>query len=82
MFENGILRKISGLKENEITEEYRRLHANELYDLYCSPKYFSDDQIKKHEMGGACGTYGVEERWIQVLMGRPDGKRPLGTPKR
>ena len=33
-------------------------------------------------MGGACGTYGLEERCIQVFVGRPDGKRPLGTPKR
>ena len=66
MFENRILRKISGSKEDEITEEWRRLHKDELYDLYSSPKYFSGDHIKKNEKDGACGTYGVEERCVQV----------------
>jgi hypothetical protein len=36
------------------------------------------DQIKKNEMGGVCGTYGRQER---VLLGIPEGKRPLGKPR-
>jgi hypothetical protein len=64
VFENRILRKISGSKEDEITGEWRRLHKDEFYDLYSSPKYFSGDQIKKNEMDGACGTYGVEEKRV------------------
>jgi hypothetical protein len=40
-----MLRKISGSKGDEITEEWRRLHVDELYDLYFSLKYFSDDQM-------------------------------------
>jgi hypothetical protein len=40
-----MMRKRSGSKEDEITEEWRRLHADELYDLYFSLKYFSDDQL-------------------------------------
>jgi hypothetical protein len=40
-----------------------------------STKYYSDDQIKKNLMGGACSKYGGEER---VLVMKPEGKRPLG----
>jgi len=45
-------------------------------------KYYSGDQIKKNEMGWACGTNGGEERCIQGLVGRSDGKRILGRPRR
>jgi hypothetical protein len=40
-------------------------------------KYFLCDNIKKIEMGSACSTYGVQERW----WGTPEGKRPLGRPR-
>ena len=33
-------------------------------------------------MGGACSAYGGEERIIRVLVGKPEGKRPLGRPRR
>jgi hypothetical protein len=42
---------------------------------YCS---CSGDKIEKNEMGGACSAYGGEERRIQGLVGKPEGKRPLG----
>jgi hypothetical protein len=44
VFENRVLREIFGLKRDEVEGEWRRLHNEELYDLYCSPKG-SDDQI-------------------------------------
>ena len=37
VFENRVLRRIFGPKRDEVTEEWRRLHKEELYDLYCSP---------------------------------------------
>jgi hypothetical protein len=42
--------------------------------------YRSGDQIEKNEMAGGCSTYGGEERCIlyKVLVGKPEGKRPLG----
>ena len=40
------------------------------------------DQIKKNEIGGACSTYGGEQRCIQDLVGKPEGKRPLGRTRR
>ena len=40
------------------------------------------DKIKKNEMGGACGAYGGGKRHVRVLLGKPEGKRPLGRPRR
>jgi len=40
VFENRVLRRIFGPKRDEVTEEWRRLHKEELYDLYCSPYIF------------------------------------------
>ena len=42
--------------------------------------YYSGDQIKKHEMGGARRTYGEKIGAYRVLVGKPEGKRPLGKP--
>ena len=44
-------------------------------------KYYLGDQIEKNEMGGACSTYGGEDRCIQNFGGETLGKRPLGRPR-
>ena len=77
VFENRVLKKICGPKWQELTGEWRKLHIKELHDLYCSPNI---RVIKEDEMGGVCGMYGGEEKcafWI--LVGKPEGKRPLGS---
>jgi hypothetical protein len=40
------------------------------------------DQIKKTEMGRTCGTYGERRGAYRALMGKPEGRRPLGRPRR
>ena len=40
------------------------------------------DQIKKNEMGGTCSIYGERKAAYRILVGKPNGKRPLGTPRR
>jgi hypothetical protein len=64
VFENRVQRKIFGAKRGEITgngEDYIKRSF-----MFSTPhKYYSDDQITKNEVGGACGTYGGEERCIQ-----------------
>jgi hypothetical protein len=55
--------------------------------LYCSPnavlltKYCLSDQIKKNEMDRAFSTYGRMKGMYRVLVGKPEGKRPLGRPR-
>ena len=51
VFENMVLRRIFGSRGDQVTGEWRRLHNEELSDLYSSP-------IEKNEMGWACGAYG------------------------
>ena len=45
-------------KKNEVTGGWRKLHNEELNDLYCSPNNVGGDQVEKNEMGGACSAYG------------------------
>jgi hypothetical protein len=56
MFHVGGRRRIFGRKRDDVTGEWRKLHNEELNDLYSSPKYYSGDQIEKNEMDGACST--------------------------
>jgi len=57
VFENMVLRRIFGPRRNEVKGEWRKLHNEELTDLYSSPSIVSD-KIEKNEMGWACGAYG------------------------
>ena len=60
-----MLRCIFGLKRDEVTGEWRKLHNEELNNPVLVTKYYSSDKIKKSEMGGACITCRAEERCVQ-----------------
>jgi hypothetical protein len=63
VFENRVLRRIFGPKRDEVTGEWRKLHNEELHDLYSSPKYNRNNQVEEDGMGGPCNTNrGEEER--------------------
>jgi hypothetical protein len=53
VFKNRLLRRIFGPKRDEVTGEWRKLHSEELNDLYSSPNVFLGDHIEKNELGGA-----------------------------
>jgi hypothetical protein len=76
-----ILHIIFGPKRDEVTGELRKLHYEELNSLYSLPNIVRVKKIEKNEMGGAYSTY-VEGRGVyRVLVGKPEGKRPLGRPR-
>jgi hypothetical protein len=58
LFENRVLRRIFGPKRDGVTGEWKKLHNEELYDLYCLPNiiWVIKDQIEKNKVDGACGT--------------------------
>jgi len=66
VFENRVMRRIFQLKRDEVTGEWRKLHNEELNDVYCSPNIV---RYKKNDMGGACSAYWGEERCVQGFGG-------------
>jgi hypothetical protein len=82
MFENRVLRIMFVPKRDEVKGEWRKLRNEELNDVYCIPKYWPCDQIKKNEMGGACSTNGARRGVYRSLVGNLGGKRPFGRPRR
>jgi len=77
VFKNRVLRKILGPKRDEV-----RIHNEELCYLYSLPGIIRKIRSRRMRWAGACGTYGGEERCTQVLVGRPEGKRPVGRLRR
>ena len=65
-FENRVMRRLFGPKEDKVTGGWRNLHVEEVSDLYFTPN-ISCDQIEKNEVGVSCSTYGGEKRCIQTF---------------
>ena len=82
MFENRVLTRILGPKRDGVTGEWRNLHNEELNDLYSSPNTVR--VIKSRRMRWAGHVARMEEgRGVhRVLVRKPEGKRPLGRPRR
>jgi hypothetical protein len=81
VFENRVLRRIFGPKRDEVIGEWRKIHIEELNNLYSSPNIVRVIKIEKNEMGEACNAYGGEEMRMQGFGGETSGKRDhLGDP--
>jgi hypothetical protein len=72
--------RIFGPNRKEVTGAWRKLHNEELHNLYSSPNII--DQVKEDEMGRACSTNGEKINACRIWVGKPEGKRPLGRPRR
>jgi len=83
MFENMVLR-IFGPKRDEVTGEWRKLHNEGLNDMYCSPNIVLMIMIKSRRMrwAGHVARMGEEMGVYRVLVGKPEGRRPLGRRRR
>jgi hypothetical protein len=74
VFENRVLRVIFGDKRDEVTGEWRKLHNEELSDLYSLPNIVRVVKSRRMRWAGHVA--------YRVLVGKPEGKRPLGRPRR
>jgi hypothetical protein len=82
VFENMVLRRIFGPRRDEVTGEWRRLHNEELNDLYSSPKIVRGIKSRGMRLAGHVARMGEERGAYRVLVEKPEGKRPLGRPRR
>jgi len=77
-----VLRRIFGPRRDEVTGEWRRLHNEELNDLYSSPSIVRVIKSRRMKWAGHVARMGEERGVYRVLMGKPEGRRPLGRPRR
>ena len=82
VFENMELRRIFGPRKDEVTGKWRRLHKEELNVLYCSPNIVRVIKSRRMRWAGHVARMGEEIGAYRVLVGKPEGKTPLGRPRR
>ena len=80
--ENMVLRRIFGPRRDEVTGEWRRLHNEELKDLYSSPNIVRVIKSRRMRWARHVAHVGEERGVYRVLVGKPEGGRPLGRPRR
>jgi hypothetical protein len=80
VFENRVLRKIFGPKMEE-DGSWRKLHSDELHDLYSLPNIVRVIKSRRMRWAGHVALMGEGRGAYRVLVGRPKGKRPLGRPR-
>jgi hypothetical protein len=81
-FENRVLRRIFGPKGNEVTGGWRKLHNEELRDLYSSPSIIRMIKSRRMRWAGQVERKGEKRNAYSLLVGMPEGKRPQGRPRR
>jgi hypothetical protein len=82
VFENRVLRRIFGPKRDEVTGEWRKLHNEELNGLYYLPNIVRVIKSRILRWAGKVARMGEGRVVYRVLVGKLEGKRPLGRPRR
>ena len=82
VFDNMFLRRIFGPRRDEVTGEWRRLHNEELNNLYSSPNIVPMIKSRRMRWAGHVACMGEETGVHRVLVGKPEGRRPLVRPRR
>jgi hypothetical protein len=81
VFENRVLRRIFGPKREE-DGSWRKLHNGEIYSLYSSLNIVRVIKSRRMRWAGRVARMGEGKVVYRILVGRPEGKRPLGRPRR
>jgi hypothetical protein len=84
VFENRMLRRAFGPKRDEVTGKWKKLHNEELNDLYSLPNIVRVVKLRRMRWAGHVAHMGEDRgvhRVCRVLVGKPEGKRPLRRPR-
>jgi hypothetical protein len=82
VFESMVLRGIFGSKRDGVTGEWRRLHNEELNELYSSPNLIWVFKLRRMRWAGHVARMGEGRGAYRILVGRAEGRRPFGRPRR
>jgi hypothetical protein len=81
VFENRVLSRILGPKRDEVTAEWRKLHNEVLRDLYSSSSIIRIMKSRRMRWAGHVARMGEKRYAYRLLVGKPEGRRPLGRPR-
>jgi hypothetical protein len=76
-----VLRRIFGPKRDEVTRGWRKLHCEKLHDLYSLPSIIRIIKSRRMRWAGHVVQMGEKRNMYRLLVGKPEGKRPLAGPK-
>jgi hypothetical protein len=82
VFENRALRRIFGPKRDEVTGGWRKLHNEELHGFYSSPSIVREIKARRMRWAGHVARMEEVRDAYNILVGRPEGRRPVGRPRR
>jgi hypothetical protein len=82
VFENRMIRRIFGPKGDEVIGGWKKLHNEELHGLYSSPSIVRVIEARRMRWVGHVARMGEVRGAYNILVGRPEGRRPLGRPRR
>jgi hypothetical protein len=82
VFENRVLRRIFGPKRDGVTGGWRKLHNEELHNLYSSPSIIRLIKSRRMRWAGHVTRMGEKRNVFRLLVGKSEGKRPLGRMRR
>jgi PAS domain-containing protein len=80
VFENRVLRRIFGWKRDEVIGGWRKLRNEELHNLFSLPSIIRMIKSKRMRWAGHVARMGEKRNAYRFLVGKPEGKRPLGRP--
>jgi hypothetical protein len=82
MFENRVLGRIFGPRRDEVTGEYRKLHNEDLHDLYSSPSIIRLIKARRMRWAGHIARMGEKRNAYRLFVRKPEGGSSLGRPRR